>query len=133
MEASVGRFLDNEIGKRSTRSLADWKHYMADGVVPRQHIQPGSKIYNMISLEISQSGFAKRFQVPWLQQVFDPWRRYKGDLRVEKGRTGALYLISSKEGSFTVCIWNHAFSISSILCAALAYRLYGGGTLVDGN
>lgn len=74
MEASVGRFLDNEIGKRSTRSLADWKHYMADGVVPRQHTEPGSKVYSMISLEISQSGFSKPFEVPWLQQVFDPWR-----------------------------------------------------------
>ena len=70
--------------------------------VPKEHARTASKIFNMISLEITQTRSVSLFQVLWLQQKFDPLKRFSGQLRIAKGRTGALNLIIWKKGSFTV-------------------------------
>ncbi|KAJ9095941.1 hypothetical protein QFC21_005303 [Naganishia friedmannii] len=55
----------------------------------------------MLSLEITGTKLADRFEKPFLQRQLDPLIRFKGQLNADRGSTAGLYVMSSKAGSFT--------------------------------
>ncbi|KAJ9095719.1 hypothetical protein QFC21_005591 [Naganishia friedmannii] len=55
----------------------------------------------MLSLEITGTKLADRFDKPSLQRQLDPLIRFKGKLNADRGNTAGLYVMSSKAGSFT--------------------------------
>lgn len=74
---------DNHSKKRSSWSLKEWRQYMSSGHVSQDRM-PGPpmtaqhEIYNMASLEVSTTAFAKSFGTPHLQKSLDSATRFGG-------------------------------------------------------
>lgn len=131
---------DNRSGDRTLWTLEEWSAYMKAGTVPQDRLPPPPMtpqhyIFNMSCLEISTTIFARRLGMPFLHRQLDPLSRFKGDLKVDKGNTAGLYVMSSKAGSFSVSslLFPRKNAAHYLADSALACRRDGGSALADGH
>lgn len=93
-------------------NLREWLRYMKHvgknpppvpkDRLPRTPPTPQHWIFNMACLEITGTELAKQITLPFLQRELDPMRRFAEALINSKDPHAALYVLSSKAGSFTV-------------------------------